>query len=109
MAASSPGVSTLEMRPSSAYLAPTRCGALVASSLTWRRVPDEVLAAEQRLIRMKETLDRVSRRTREVFFMHRLQGLSHAEIAENLGVTISAVEKHVASALTILTIERQRE
>jgi RNA polymerase sigma factor (sigma-70 family) len=67
------------------------------------------LAAEQRLLRMKETLDRVSRRTREVFFMHRLQGLSHAEIARNLGVTTSAVEKHIATALTILTIERQRE
>jgi RNA polymerase sigma-70 factor (ECF subfamily) len=71
--------------------------------------PDEIVAAEQRLIRMKETLDRVSRRTREVFFMHRLQGLSHAEIAQNLGVTTSAIEKHIASALTILTIERQRE
>jgi len=47
--------------------------------------------------------------TREVFFMHRLQGLSHAEIAEKLGVSKSAVEKHIASALTILTIERQRE
>src|SRR5277367_531524 len=71
--------------------------------------PDEVLAAEQRLLRMKETLDRVSRRSREVFFMHQLQGLSHAEIARNLGVSTSAVEKHIASALTILTIERQRE
>jgi RNA polymerase sigma factor (sigma-70 family) len=71
--------------------------------------PDELLAAEQRLVRMKEALDRVSRRTREVFFMHRLQGLSHAEIAQILGVTTSAVEKHIASALTILTIERQRE
>jgi RNA polymerase sigma factor (sigma-70 family) len=71
--------------------------------------PDEVLAAEQRLLCMKEALDRVSRRTREVFFMHRLQGLSHAEIAQNLGVTASAVEKHIASAITILTIERQRE
>jgi RNA polymerase sigma factor (sigma-70 family) len=71
--------------------------------------PEEVLAAEQRLLRMKETLDQVSRRTREVFFMHRLQGLSHAEIARHLGVTTSAVEKHIASALTILTLERQRE
>ena len=71
--------------------------------------PDEVFAAEQRLLRMKKALDQVSRRTREVFFMHRLQGLSHAEIATKLGVSKSAVEKHIASALTILTIERQRE
>jgi RNA polymerase sigma factor (sigma-70 family) len=71
--------------------------------------PDEVLAAEQRLHKMKETLDQVSIRTREVFFMHRLQGFSHAEIAVKLGISKSAVEKHVASAVTILAMERQRE
>jgi RNA polymerase sigma factor (sigma-70 family) len=71
--------------------------------------PDEVLAAEQRLVRMRKALDQVSRRTRQVFFMHRLQGLSHAEIATQLRVSKSAVEKHIASALTILAIERQRE
>lgn len=71
--------------------------------------PEEVLAAEQRLLSMRNTLDQVSSRTREVFFMHRLQGLSHAEIAAKLGVSKSAVEKHIATALTILTIERQRE
>jgi RNA polymerase sigma factor (sigma-70 family) len=71
--------------------------------------PDEVLAAEQRLFRMKEALDCVSVRTRDVFFMHRLQGLSHAEISKLLGISVSAVEKHVASAVTILAMERQRE
>jgi RNA polymerase sigma factor (sigma-70 family) len=71
--------------------------------------PDEILAAEQRLLSMKRALDAVSRRTRSVFFMHRLQGLSHAEIAAKLGVSKSAVEKHIASAITILAIERQRE
>ncbi len=71
--------------------------------------PDEVLAAEQRLLKMKEKLDNASIRTREVFFMHRLQGFSHAEIAARLGISKSAVEKHIASAVTLLAIERQRE
>jgi RNA polymerase sigma factor (sigma-70 family) len=69
--------------------------------------PDEVLAAEQRLLQMRRALDRVSPRTREVFFMHRLQGFSHAEIAERLGVSKSAVEKHVATAVTVLAMDRQ--
>jgi len=72
-------------------------------------MPDEILAAEQRLLRMRKALDQVSRRTRNVFFMHRLQGFSHGEIAAKLGVSKSAVEKHIASAITILAIERQRE
>lgn len=71
--------------------------------------PDEVFAAEQRLLRIRNALDRVSRRTRQVFFMHRLQGFSYAEIAKRLSISVSAVEKHIASAITILAIERQRE
>jgi RNA polymerase sigma factor (sigma-70 family) len=70
---------------------------------------DEVLAAEQRLLRYRDALDRVSSRTREVFFMHRLQGFTHGEIARRLGISVSAVEKHVASAVTILAIQRQRD
>lgn len=71
--------------------------------------PDEILAAEQRLHRMIETLDRVSTRTREIFFMHRLQGFSHAEIAKHLRISVSTVEKHIASAVTLLAIQRQSE
>jgi RNA polymerase sigma factor (sigma-70 family) len=71
--------------------------------------PDEVFAAEQRLMKMRDALDRANRRTREVFFMHRLYGFSHAEIARRLSISISAVEKHVASAVTILAMERQKE
>lgn len=70
--------------------------------------PDEICEAEQRLLRMKATLDRVSPRTREIFFMHRLQGFSHAEIGRRLGITKSAVEKHIASAVTLLAMERQQ-
>lgn len=71
--------------------------------------PHEVFVAEQRLIRMQDALDRANPRTREVFFMHRLYGFSHAEIARRLRVSVSTVEKHVASAVTILGIERRRE
>lgn len=64
--------------------------------------PDEVLAGDQCLERMRDALDAVSRRTRDVLFMQRLDGLSYSQIAQRLGVSISAVEKHIASALAIL-------
>ena len=70
---------------------------------------DEVFAAEQRLMKMWKALEGANPRTRDVFFMHRLYGFSHAEIARRLSISVSAVEKHVASAVTILAIERQRE
>ena len=71
--------------------------------------PDEVLAGDQCLERMRDVLDAVSRRTRDVFFMQRLDGLSYAQIAQRLGVSISAVEKHIASALAILADANQQE
>jgi RNA polymerase sigma factor (sigma-70 family) len=70
--------------------------------------PDEVLAADQCLERMRTALDSVSRRTREIFFMNRLDGLNHAEIARQLGLSLSAVEKHMASALVILATENKQ-
>ena len=71
--------------------------------------PDEVLAGDQCLERMRDALDAVSRRTRNVFFMQRLDGLSYAQIAQRLGVSISAVEKHIATALAILADANQQE
>src|SRR5438105_3128494 len=64
--------------------------------------PDEVLERDQCLERMRDALDAVSRRTRDVFFMQRLDGLSYAQIARQMGLSISAVEKHMASALAVL-------
>lgn len=71
--------------------------------------PDEVLAADQCLERMRDALDRVSPRTREIFFMQRLDGLTYAEIAQRIGVSVSAVEKHMACALVALADVTQQE
>jgi len=64
--------------------------------------PDEVLAGDECLERMRDSLDAVSRRTRDIFFMQRVDGYSYAEVATQLGISVSAVEKHVASALAVL-------
>jgi len=39
------------------------------------------------------------RRTREVFLLHRLEGLAYKEIAAQLGISIRTVEWHVAEAI----------
>jgi len=64
---------------------------------------DEVLAARARLERVREGLSRLSPRTREVFLMHRLEDMKYREIAERLGISQSAVEKHIAKAALFLT------
>jgi RNA polymerase sigma-70 factor (ECF subfamily) len=41
--------------------------------------------------------------------MQRLDGMSYGEIAGRLGISVSAVEKHVAKALVILAELSERE
>ena len=62
----------------------------------------EVLAARERLQRVMAGLESLGPRTREIFLMHRIEGLKYREIADRLGVTVSAVEKHIAKATLYL-------
>jgi len=64
---------------------------------------DEVLAARVRLARVKAGLNKLTPRTREIFLMHRLNNLKYHEIASRLGISVSAVEKHIAKAVLFLT------
>lgn len=63
----------------------------------------DVFAAQERLRHMKAGLDRLSPRRREVFVLNRIEGYSFPQIAERLGITLSAVEKHAAKALLLIT------
>lgn len=59
---------------------------------------DEVLSVRAQLDRVESALDALSVRTRTVFLMHRLDGRKYREIAVMLGISQSAVEKHIAKA-----------
>lgn len=62
----------------------------------------EMLQARQRLERVRHGMAKLSPRTRDIFLMHRSEGLKYREIASELGITVSAVEKHVAKASLFL-------
>jgi RNA polymerase sigma factor (sigma-70 family) len=64
--------------------------------------PDEIVDAHLVLDRVKSGLAQLSPRTREIFLMHRLDNMKYREIAVRLGVTQSAVEKHIAKAALFL-------
>ncbi len=72
--------------------------------------PEELFAAERRLRLIQQVLDHnVSPLTREVFFLHRLEGFTHEEIAARLGITVRAVETHIARAVAAIWLERNKE
>ena len=53
----------------------------------------------QRLEQLKRVLAELSPRRREALMLHRFEGLSQAQIAERMGISVSMVEKHIALAL----------
>lgn len=63
---------------------------------------DEVIDGRARLERVKAGLARLSPRTRDIFLMHRLDGVKYREIALRLGLSESSVEKHIAKAALFL-------
>ena len=65
---------------------------------------DDALASKERLAAVMRALDGLPPKTREVFVMCRVRGLSHRDIAEVMGISTKTVEKHMTAALKHLTL-----
>lgn len=63
---------------------------------------DDALAARRRLARLAAIVEEMPEKMRQAFRLHKLDGLSHAETARNMSVSVSAVEKHISAALKLL-------
>jgi len=59
----------------------------------------DAIELEQTRALYRASVDALPRRTREVFLLHRLEGLAYKEIATRLGISIRTVEWHVAEAI----------
>ena len=65
---------------------------------------EAVLLAKERKERLGFWLSRLSPKTRDIFISHRLEGMSYREIAQRHGLSISAIEGHIAKATMQLAI-----
>ncbi len=65
--------------------------------------PHQVVDSRERLARLMAAVETLPPQTQRVFRLHKLQGLSHQQTADRLGVSKSAVEKHISLALKLLT------
>ena len=55
--------------------------------------------AKQRLAAIRAAIDELSPQCRRVFLLHKFEGLSHADVAQQVGISRSTVEKHMNTAL----------
>ena len=61
--------------------------------------PLEHLLSSQRIKTLHATINALSPRCQEAFRLHKFEGYSHKEIAEMMGISKNAVEKHIIKAL----------
>jgi RNA polymerase sigma factor (sigma-70 family) len=71
-------------------------------------LPDVIFSAQNRLLRIDETLSAISERTRDIYFAHRA-GYSYSEIGEQMGISKSTIEKHIARAVLTLMDMKESE
>ncbi len=63
---------------------------------------EQTVLTSERLRRAMDIIDRMPARRREAFLQHRVEELSYAEVAQRMGISIKAVEKHISAAMAYL-------
>lgn len=61
--------------------------------------PEQLVDLHQRLQAIQTLIDTLPPRAREVFWLFRIEGYRQREIAEQLGISLNMVERHVMRAL----------
>ncbi|MDT4811291.1 putative RNA polymerase sigma factor FecI [compost metagenome] len=61
--------------------------------------PDAILSSSQGMAAMVETIDRLPPRCREAFVLYKFDGLSYAEVAARMGISVRTVEMQLRIAM----------
>lgn len=70
--------------------------------------PERILDGKQTLHAATAALLALPERTRTVFVLRRLEGQRYQDIAARLGISVSAVEKHMVRAIHHLSLEMEK-
>ncbi len=63
------------------------------------RTPEQILSDAQERELLLRAIQKLPEAARRAFCLHKLEELSHAEVAARLGISRSGVEKHIALAM----------
>lgn len=68
-------------------------------------VPEDQLADQEELLNLNALLLELPEITRYVFVLHRLEGLSHKDIATRLSISVRNSERHLATAAQYILLK----
>lgn len=63
--------------------------------------PDRQIDGERQIGRLAAVIEKMPSKCQQVFLLRRIHGLTQQQIAERMGISIKAVEKHITTALAI--------
>lgn len=63
---------------------------------------DSNIRQEELNRKLQDALAEIPEKSREVFLMNRIEGLTYADIADRLGLSVKAIEKRMSEALSII-------
>lgn len=66
------------------------------------RSPERVMLGKESWSRLIAAVSDLPDRTRQAFVLHRFEEMSYAAIARHMGISVSAVEKHIMKAIRAL-------
>jgi RNA polymerase sigma-70 factor (ECF subfamily) len=70
-----------------------------AEALAGAASPEQILNAREKLACVYEAIDQLPPKCRQAFLLHRNSGISYSDIARELDVSVSSVEKYILQAL----------
>ncbi len=82
----------------------TAGGYVEPDGLVDETTPSVVVSKKEQLDRLEKAMDQLKPEQRQVVVLSRIEGLSHAEVAERLGKSTGAVAMLLSRALVALTI-----
>ena len=66
---------------------------------------EQAVSAEQELDRIYSIVEEMPIKVRQAFLLHRGKDLSYPEIAQEMGVSVSMIEKYITQALKVIRAE----
>lgn len=63
--------------------------------------PERQVSGKQELALLRTAILELSPKCRQVFLLNRVRGMSYAQIARHLGISVKMVEKHIHKAVTL--------
>lgn len=65
---------------------------------------DQLIESSQKITHLKMLIEELPPQCKKVFIAHKIEELPHKEIAARMGISKSAIEKHIARAMKHLTL-----